>query len=106
MPPCVAPDVSATLSADGDAVVVFAVNQTLEEQRRPLDFSAFGGGNREVEVWTLADRDRAGEPDVTNGFADPERVSVARARFAAAAPRFEYRFPALSLTALRWRLGK
>jgi alpha-N-arabinofuranosidase len=104
LPPSAAPDVSATLAAGGDAVVLFAVNQGLEELPRTLDLTAFGGAGREVEVWTLADRDRAGEPDVTNGFADPERVSVVRSRFAAPAARFEYRFPALSLTVLRWRL--
>jgi alpha-N-arabinofuranosidase len=104
--PDVAPDVSATLTAKGDAVVLFAVNQTLREVERPLDLSAFGGGGREVEVWTLADRDRAGEPDVTNGFGDPGRVGVVRSTLAAPAARFTCRFPALSLTVLRWRLDR
>jgi alpha-N-arabinofuranosidase len=99
------PDVSATLTPKGDAVVIFAVNQTLADVARPLDLSAFGGGGREVAVWTLADRDRAGEPDITNSFGDPGRVGVVRSTFAAPGPRFTYRFPALSLTVLRWRLG-
>jgi alpha-N-arabinofuranosidase len=102
--PCAALDASATLSVAGDAVVLFAVNHSLEEQKRPLDFTAFGGAGREVEVWTLADRDKAGEPDVTNSFADPQRVSVMRSHFTASGPRFEYRFAALSLTVLRWPL--
>jgi alpha-L-arabinofuranosidase len=104
VPASVAPDVSATLSADGGAVILFAVNPTLEGVTRPLDLSAFGAGAREVAVWTLGDRDKAGEPDVTNSFADPERVQVVRSKFRAAGARFDYRFPALSLTVLEWRV--
>jgi hypothetical protein len=65
-----------------------------------VDLSAFGGG--ELSVWTLADREPAGEPDVANSCAAPERVRPARSTRRVAA-RFDYRFPALSLTVLRWR---
>jgi alpha-N-arabinofuranosidase len=105
VPASVAPDVSATLSADGKAVVLFAVNAALKEVRRPLDFSAFGTDGQEVSVWTLADRQGAGEPDVTNNFAEPERVSPVRSRFRAPAARFDFRFPALSLTVIEWRVA-
>jgi alpha-N-arabinofuranosidase len=101
-----APDLSATLSADGAFVTVFAVNATLADVTRPLDFSAFGDRGQELPVWTLTDRRRAGEPDVTNNFAEPERVSPVQATFQAPAARFAYRFPALSLTVLRWRVAK
>jgi alpha-N-arabinofuranosidase len=105
VPGSLAPDVSATLSADGNAVALFAVNPTLKEVRRPLDFSAFGGERRDVSVWTLADREGAGEPDVTNSFAEPERVSPVRSRFRAPGGRFDFRFPPLSLTVIEWRVG-
>ena len=101
-----APDLSATLSAAGDAVILFAVNAGPEAISRPLDLSAFGGEGREVTVWTLADRQQACEPDVANSFADPERVVPARSQFAAPTVRFDYRFPALSLTVLRWPLRR
>jgi alpha-L-arabinofuranosidase len=104
VPASVGPDVSATLSADGGAVILFAVNPTSEEITRPLDLSAFGGAGQEVPVWTLGDRDKAGEPDVTNSFTDPERVRIERSKFRAAGARFTYRFPALSLTVLEWRV--
>ncbi len=100
-----APDVSATLSEDGSAVTLFAVNATLGEVVRPFDFSAFGDRGQEVFVWTLADRQKAGEPDVTNSFGEPERVAPAASTFRAAGPRFEYRFPPLSLTVIRWKIG-
>jgi alpha-L-arabinofuranosidase len=98
------PDVSATLSPDGNTVVLFAVNATAREVVRPLDLSAFGAGGQEVPVRTLADRDRAGEPDVVNSFADPERVHIVYSRFRAPAARFDFRFPPLSLTAIEWRV--
>ncbi len=100
-----APDVSATLSEDGSVVTLFAVNATLDPVIRPLDFSAFGGHGQEVSVWTLADRQKAGEPDVTNSFDDPERVAPVASTFRADAPRFDYRFPPLSLTVIRWKSG-
>jgi len=98
----VLPDFSATLTAKGDAVVLFAVNRSLQDVTRPLDFSAFGDKGRTMDVFTLADRRHAGEPDVTNGFAEPERVAVLATKVAEANARFSFRFPALSLTVLRW----
>ncbi len=98
-----APDVSATLSDDGTMVTIFAVNATLDDVDRPLDFTAFGGGGQTLSVWTLADRHAAGEPDVTNSFGEPERVAAVASRFRADGPRFVYRFPALSVTVLRWK---
>jgi alpha-N-arabinofuranosidase len=100
----VLPDLSATLSASGDAVVLFAVNRSLQDVRRPLDFSAFGGKGREITVFTLADRQKAGEPDVANSFADPERVGVAVAKVRVPEARFSWSFPSLSLTVVRWPL--
>jgi hypothetical protein len=73
---------------------------------RPLDLSAFGRAGQGLAVWTLTDRDAAGEPDVTNSFADPERVNARRSRFEAASPRFVYRFSPFSLSVLTWKVEK
>jgi alpha-N-arabinofuranosidase len=100
------PDVSATLSPHSDAVILFAVNADTAGVTRPIDLSAFGNGEQDVSVWTLADRERAGEPDVTNGFADPERVAPMRSKHHMTSGRFRFRFPALSLTVLRWNVGR
>jgi alpha-L-arabinofuranosidase len=106
LPAALKPDVSATLAADGKTVTIFAVNAGTSDVTRPLDLTAFGEAGQEVEVWTLADSKKAGEPDVTNSFGEPERVGVVRSRFRAALGKFEYRFPALTLTVLRWQVGK
>jgi alpha-N-arabinofuranosidase len=106
LPANLKPDVSATLSADGAVVTLFAVNAGLRDVTRPVDLTAFGDVGQEVEVWTLADRKGAGEPDVANSFVAPERVAPVASRFRAASGRFGYRFPALTLTVLRWHVGK
>jgi len=97
-------DVSATLKGERGEVVLFVVNPTDDEIMRPMDFSAFGNSGQRLMVWTLSDRERAGEADVRNDFGDPERVSARESRFHASSAKFDYRFPPLSLTVLRWRV--
>ena len=104
LPPNTGLDLSATLSAKGDEVVLFAVNDTRAGITCPLDFSAFGTKGQSIAIWTLTDRQLAGEPDVTNSFAEPERVAPMRTTFRADAARFDYPFPPLSLTVLRWKV--
>jgi alpha-N-arabinofuranosidase len=96
-------DLSATLSAKDDEVVLFAINSSLTDITRPLDFSAFGSHGQKLDVWTLKDRDQTGEPDVANSFGDPERIAARESVFPAPGPQFAYRFPKLSLTVLKWR---
>jgi alpha-N-arabinofuranosidase len=106
LPSNVGLDLSATLTRDGDAVVLFAVNDSLQDITRSLDFSALGAAGQDVTIRTLTDRKHAGEPDVTNSFAEPDRVSPETSTFKATGPRFHYRFPALSLTVLEWQVRK
>ena len=96
------PDLSATLSADGKTVTLFAVNPTTRDVERMLDLSAFGSERRELSAWTLADSRGAGEPDVANSFAEPRRCVPTHKSVVATSPRLSYRFPALSLTVLSW----
>lgn len=81
-------------------------NDSQEAISRPLDFSAFapGGGVKDqaLEVWTLGDTRNAGERDVTNSFGEPERIAPRRSTITPASARFDYRFPPLSLTVLKW----
>jgi hypothetical protein len=106
LPATVGLDLSATLAPAGDAVILFAVNDSLQAISRPLDLSAFAAGDknppRSFQVWTLADTKAAGEPDVTNSFADIERIIPSRTAITPGSLRFDYSFPALSLTVLRY----
>jgi alpha-N-arabinofuranosidase len=102
VPPSAAADLSATLSADGDLVTLFAVNDGADAIARPLDLSAFGPKAQELPVWTLA----ATDLDATNSFGDPNHVAPVRSTLKADTPRFEYRFPPQSLTVLQWKVTK
>jgi alpha-N-arabinofuranosidase len=104
LPTDLAPDISATLSTHGDAVTLFVINSSLQETTRTLDMSAFGHQGQEAEVWTLTDRERAGSPDVTNSFDDPERIAPVHSTFHAPSAKFTCRFSPLSLTVLRWKV--
>jgi alpha-N-arabinofuranosidase len=104
LPPHLGLDVSATLSARGDVLTLLIVNDSLRPATRTLDLSAFGKAGQKAQVWTLADTKKAGEPDVTNTFAQPGRVVPVASKFAARSARFDYAFPALSLTVLRWKV--
>jgi alpha-N-arabinofuranosidase len=104
--PNTAPDLSATLSEDRRSVILFAVNDTARPITRLLDFSEFGAAGHEAAVWTLADSKRAGEPDVTNSFAQPERVVPVASHLKVPSTSFPYTFPELSLTVLQWQMGK
>lgn len=96
------PDVSATLSEDGSRVILFAVNMMPDPITRSVDMSVFGNNGQDCLIWTLSDRQQAKDPNVTNGFEDPDRVSLVESKFKADKPTFEYKFPALSLTAIEW----
>ena len=99
-------DVSATLSATGDSVILFVVNDSPSDLTRTLDLSAFGDRGQEASVWTLADQQHAGEPDVANNFAVPERVKPISSVFHAPSSRPAYRFPALALTVVQWHVSR
>jgi alpha-N-arabinofuranosidase len=96
------PDVSATLSQDGSTATLFAVNFTVADVVRPMDFSAFDVRPKEISIWTLADCLHTGEPNATNSFDEPERISASATTFSVDGPKFNYKFPALSLTVLEW----
>jgi alpha-L-arabinofuranosidase len=106
VPADAAPDVSATISADGRTATLFAVNASTAPVDRPIDLSAFGDGARELSAWTLADREKAGQPDVSNGFSNPQRVGVAKSKIQMDSNRLNYRFPPLSLTVFQWTVTR
>jgi alpha-N-arabinofuranosidase len=105
VPANTAPDVSATLSADERTITIFAVNASTAEVGRVLDLSAFASSGTEVGHWTLGDRDAAGQPDVSNSFADPERVGVSHGTLTMPESRqLSLRFPPLTLSVFQLRL--
>ena len=97
-------DISATVSASGRELTLFVVNDGPAPQLRQLDLAAFGKSGQRLSVWTLEDRKHLGEPDAANSFGEPDRISPFEKAVRVDGPRFSYRFPALSLTVLRWKI--
>jgi len=104
LPGDLSPDVSATLSEDGKTLTLFAVNESPAAVRRPVDFSAFAMVGTEVELTTLTDTRNAGHGDAANSFEEPNRIVPTESRRRFASDRFDFTFPALSLTVMRWHL--
>jgi alpha-L-arabinofuranosidase len=92
-------DYSATLSEDGKWLTLFVVNEEQVPKVRKLDLSAFGAPDS-AEVWTLTDRRHAGQPDVSNSFEEPDRVSPVHGKCSLTDG---VTFEPLSLTVLRIR---
>ena len=95
------PDLSATLAADGKTVVLLSANPDVNDVALKLDLTAYLDGPQQIATWTLHDRKQAGEPDAVNSFDEPERVAVDQSSLRVTSGRFDYTFPALSVTALR-----
>lgn len=93
-------DLSATLDTETGQVQLFVVNDSQETATRLLDFSSYQKGRQRLAVWTLSDRENAGEPDVRNSFADPERVALKMKTIHARAGTFTFAFAPLSLTVI------
>jgi len=102
--PSFGPDLSATLSKDSSTLTLFAVNESSTGVTRKIDLTAVHGLNRTAEVWTLGDRDRSGDPDITNGFDYPTRIAPIQSALTPDRPIFRYEFPPYSLTVLRWKI--
>jgi alpha-L-arabinofuranosidase len=94
-------DCSATRSPDGHTLTLFVVNPTSAEIPTRIDATALGDLSGSILTHTLADRDRAGEPDVTNSFDDPARIIPVPAAINNESDNpFDYRFAPFSLTVL------
>lgn len=96
-------DTSATISADGKRVAIFAVNSTSEVQKRTIDLAAHVPPDGNVNVWTLADTAKAGERDAANSWREPDRVRTQPGNASLVDGKIIYEFPALSLTVLEIR---
>lgn len=97
------PDLSATLSADGKILRIYAVNSTSEIRRTRINLSGVGDV-RDGQVFVLADRERAGDSEAMNSHDDPDRVAVSVGKAMVRGGRFEYAFEPFSVTLLELQL--
>jgi alpha-L-arabinofuranosidase len=103
-PPANSPlDVSATLSADEKRVAIFVVNSSIKAEKRRIDLTSFSPLAGEVNCWTVADTQKAGERDAVNSWHEPERIRTVSSKGTLADGQFAHEFPPLSLTVLEVR---
>ncbi len=93
-------DTSATMSDDEKRVAIFAVNPTVEVQKRTVDLSGLAPPDGDVGVWTLADTAKAGERDAANSWREPDRIRIQPGKTSLVKGKIVYEFPALSLSVL------
>jgi alpha-N-arabinofuranosidase len=90
-------DLSATISADGAMLRIFAVNDSKRAIERRIDLGAFGETTRKACLFTVADRDRKGERSAVNSFEDPERIKTTSSELEIPPRGFSHAFPPLSI---------
>lgn len=94
-------DVSANLSADRKSLSVIVVNHRAKTVAKTLRIRALSSVQPNANVWTVADADDARDPEATNGFQQPDRITCRATTLADAAKDFSYSFPALSVTLIQ-----
>jgi alpha-N-arabinofuranosidase len=92
-------DVSATVSADGKTLRIFAVNEAAAPRERRFRLDGLKPRGK-ARAFTIADRDGAGERTAANGFEDPDRIRTVESEAAVEGPEFVRSLPALSVTLL------
>jgi hypothetical protein len=60
----------------------------------------------EASVFTLADTQKAYERDAVNSWHEPERIRVLPGKTTVSTTKPRYEFPPLSLTVLKFHIGK
>jgi alpha-N-arabinofuranosidase len=100
------PDLSVTLSEDGKALRIYAVNSTAET--RPLRFHLrdFSGTMKRGTAFVLKDRDAAGTPEVMNSRDDPQRIAPLTSPVAVGGRVFDYAFEPFTVTLVELNLGE
>jgi hypothetical protein len=90
-------DPSATRSADGKTLRIYAVNEATAPRERRVRLEGLGRPAARARVFTIADRDRAGERTAGNGFEDPDRIRTVESEMEVPGPEFVLQLPALSV---------
>jgi alpha-L-arabinofuranosidase len=91
-------DVFAAMSPDNKTLRIYAVNESAMPRERSIQLAGFGTSASRARVFTLADRDRAGERTVGNSFADPDRIRTVESEIPIAGPEFVLQLPEISVT--------
>jgi len=101
-----APDLSATLSPEGQALRLYAVNPTATAIETAFRTEGLGPGVRRASARVLKDRREALCPEVMNTRDEPGRIAVSARPAELGGPAFAFTFEPYSLTLLELELGR
>lgn len=94
------PDLTASVSADGKKLRIYAVNSTAQPLRQSFQLDGFKTGAAGGTVLTLDDHAHAGTSEVMNSRDDPQRISLTLRSMEVHGKRFEFTFAPLTVTLL------
>jgi alpha-N-arabinofuranosidase len=94
------PDLSASVSADGTKLRIYAVNATLDPLPRSFHLQGFNGKVAGGTVLTLEDHAHGGTAEVMNSRDNPDRISLRSQPAKLGGTQFEFTFPPLTVTLL------
>jgi alpha-L-arabinofuranosidase len=98
------PDISATLSADGKTLRIYAVNSTAEALPVTFDLSGFEHEVVSGNLIALVDWEKALDSEVMNTRDDPNRVAPAEQQLDVRGKKFQQSFAPLSVSLLELRM--
>jgi alpha-N-arabinofuranosidase len=94
------PDLSASISADGKKLRIYAINSTLDPLTRNFQLDGFKVGAVGGAILTLEDHNHAGTSEVMNSRDNPQRVSLDTRPAEIHGTQFEFTFSPLTVTLL------
>jgi alpha-L-arabinofuranosidase len=98
------PDLSATLSADGKVLRIFAVNSTAEPEKIHFHLERFSSPVAGGEITVLKDREKALDSEAMNSQNDPERIVTASHASDLKGSEFPFSFEPFTVTMLELKL--
>jgi alpha-L-arabinofuranosidase len=99
------PDLSASVSADGKKLRIYAVNATADPLTRNFHLDGFTAPVAGGSVVTLEDHAHAGTAEVMNSRDNPERISLRSEAARLGGSQFAFTFPPLTVTLLELDLS-
>jgi hypothetical protein len=100
------PDLSATLSADGSTLRIYAVNSTTRPRKLKIRLTNFAEPIGVARVLTLGDTQQAGDSEAMNSHDDPRRIGISETSVAINGSSIGYTFEPLTVTLLECDLRK
>jgi alpha-N-arabinofuranosidase len=94
------PDLTASVSADGKKLRIYAVNSTLDPLARGFQLDGFKVGVAGGTIVTIEDHAHAGTSEVMNSRDNPERVSLTSRPAELHGTKFTFTFSPLAITLL------